>query len=293
MVDLSLNGKFSDLKIYKNTSLFDNWIMKEHPYWDAHYNGEYNIALKLIKDNDTFFDVGANFGTYPITLNRSIKNLSIYCFEPVPVVFLFLEKNLQELVIDEHLVLLDHWGNFIKNLGLPLINQINSIVFPEMQLRNDNENNFFLINQALSDSEGYAMFNFDVNRPSVGGLEALPHSSEIRIKMSTVDIFCKKNNISHINFLKIDTEGHDYHVLKGTEQMLSNHKIDFIQFEYIARCKKAGWNLEKVYSFLTHLNYTLFKIIPDCLVLIDTWRPTLENYIYANFLAVSSERCKT
>jgi len=41
-------------------------------------------------------------------------------------------------------------------------------------------------------------------------------------------IIVKKNDISSINFLKIDTDGHDLAVLKG----LKDIPVDMIQFEY-------------------------------------------------------------
>src|SRR5258708_1156157 len=56
--------------------------------------------------------------------------------------------------------------------------------------------------------------------------------TSIEFKMDTIDNFCKINNISNIDFLKIDVEGHELSVLKGAQYMLTNKHIKIIQFEF-------------------------------------------------------------
>lgn len=54
---------------------------------------------------------------------------------------------------------------------------------------------------------------------------------EEEIAVQTVDEFCRGNGIETIDFLKVDTEGHDLEVLKGSEAMLRRGKIAAIQVE--------------------------------------------------------------
>ena len=49
------------------------------------------------------------------------------------------------------------------------------------------------------------------------------------IRLSTVDLW--GDVVSHIDFMKIDTEGHDLEVLKGSENMLREKRITAIQVE--------------------------------------------------------------
>jgi FkbM family methyltransferase len=49
------------------------------------------------------------------------------------------------------------------------------------------------------------------------------------IHIHTLDNYCSDNNIEHIDYLKIDTEGYDFEVIKGASEMIN--KIRFIQFE--------------------------------------------------------------
>ena len=50
-------------------------------------------------------------------------------------------------------------------------------------------------------------------------------------KIETISNFIIKNNIPHIDILKIDTEGYEYNILKGIKKTDFN-KINFIYFEH-------------------------------------------------------------
>lgn len=52
-------------------------------------------------------------------------------------------------------------------------------------------------------------------------------SYEINIR--TLDDYCEEHKVKKIDYLKIDTEGYDFEVIKGSSEMLD--KIRFIQFE--------------------------------------------------------------
>ena len=44
------------------------------------------------------------------------------------------------------------------------------------------------------------------------------------IKLSSLDSYCEKNNIHHIDILKIDIEGHEVKCLKGAEEIIRKSK---------------------------------------------------------------------
>ena len=50
--------------------------------------------------------------------------------------------------------------------------------------------------------------------------------------LHTVSEYCWVHKIAQIDFLKIDTEGHDYRILLGAKDMLEQNRIKYIQFEY-------------------------------------------------------------
>lgn len=53
----------------------------------------------------------------------------------------------------------------------------------------------------------------------------------IDIPLTTVDEFCKENNIHEIDILKIDVQGAELKVLEGSKNMLANKKIKLIYTE--------------------------------------------------------------
>jgi FkbM family methyltransferase len=81
------------------------------------------------------------------------------------------------------------------------------------------------------------------------------------VEMQTLDGFCHDHNIGHIDFLKIDTEGHDLEVLKGATRLLQSARVSAIQVE-------AGMNpgndwhvpMEALKGFLESMGYYLFAI---------------------------------
>ncbi len=61
-----------------------------------------------------------------------------------------------------------------------------------------------------------------------------------------------KRKIEFVDLLKIDAEGFDFHVLRGSEDKLNNQKIDVIEFEYNS---PSGATLAGAYAFLQAKGY--------------------------------------
>jgi FkbM family methyltransferase len=79
------------------------------------------------------------------------------------------------------------------------------------------------------------------------------------VQACRLDTFCNKSNIHHINFLKIDTEGHDFSVLAGCGEFIKN--IDFIQCEASANDYNQFHNSYlEIFKFMTSKSFYLFKI---------------------------------
>jgi hypothetical protein len=82
-----------------------------------------------------------------------------------------------------------------------------------------------------------------------------------RVKIDTLDGFCARQGVDLIAYLKIDTEGHDLAVLRGSEGMLTGQQIDIVEVE-------AGMNRNNCFHvpfeafdrFLGDRGYFLFGI---------------------------------
>jgi len=81
------------------------------------------------------------------------------------------------------------------------------------------------------------------------------------IKVDTIDNFVKSNSSGRINYLKIDTEGYDLHVLKGGKRLLKAQDIDFIQVEVSMNpFNTFHVNYLEVVNYLENLGYYIFGI---------------------------------
>jgi len=93
---------------------------------------------------------------------------------------------------------------------------------------------------------------------------------------TTIHEYCIKNNISHINFLKIDTDGHDLEVLKG----LKDIPVDMVQFEYDNFYRVNNLDINDMFKMLPEWNF--FYVLPSGLIPIEKMR---DDYIYTNIFA--------
>lgn len=105
-----------------------------------------------------------------------------------------------------------------------------------------------------------------------------------RIVSSTVDAFCHETrSIDHIDFLKIDVEGAELDVLKGSEKMLSRKQISFLQVEYGGTYPDAGITFKHVLELVNEYGYSAYELIDNKLTPI-TAENFVEDYRFANFL---------
>jgi hypothetical protein len=101
-----------------------------------------------------------------------------------------------------------------------------------------------------------------------------------------LDAYCRERAIQRINYVKIDTEGHDLRVLRGGRAMLTAAAIDMVQFEYGAVCIDSRDFLKDFFDFFAELPYALYKIHPQWLAHHERYDPRLETFTYQNWLAV-------
>lgn len=214
-------------------------------------NGEELILKEVIEPGMRVFDIGANIGEWTTKVLHAFPTVQVYAFEPIPVIFNTLRHNVSS-------------GNC----------------------------NFF--NIAFSNMQGKHAFKYNVIRPELSGFFERPSSvreipETIQVVTDTLDNFCKKHAIESIDFLKIDTEGAEVAILQGAVQLLRNHKIQYVQFEYGGTYSDAYTTLQEAYSLLTVCKYDVYRIVGNGLIHISEWRDALENYRYSNYLAIARQ----
>ena len=81
---------------------------------------------------------------------------------------------------------------------------------------------------------------------------------KIKIRTETLDNLLKKLKIKKIDLVKIDTEGHELEVLKGSKNYLEKFKIILIEFRKDDVYK--NYNAKKIHKIIVKNNFTLLKI---------------------------------
>lgn len=197
------------------------------------------------------FDVGGNLGHYSKVLSDFFKTKAIiHSFEPSKKtydIFLQTTTNIQNIVPN--------------NFGF------SDIENTELLYTNQDGSGLASIYQRNLDHFGIAM----------------DRSEEIRL--STIDNYCKVNNINRIHFLKLDIEGHELKALMGAKQLIYGKMIDVIQFEF-GGCNIDSKTYFQNFYYLLKDNYRIFRILRDGLLEIPTYKETYEVFITINYLAV-------
>ena len=173
----------------------------------------------------TVFDVGANTGQSAESFLRRFPDSTIYCFEPAEDTFRQLQSAFHT---DDRVSCFRLAMSSTKGTGKMVLDER-----PDMRY---------------------------LAKPSSPG-EAAPATGLEDVGTETVDGFCADRGIDRIDFLKIDTEGHDLEVLKGTVRLLASQCVDVVEVE-------AGMNIENkrhigfadLDRFLQGRDYFLFGI---------------------------------
>lgn len=173
-------------------------------------------------------DIGANKGYYSDALINALdRNIEvIYAFEPVPRFFEIANKNLEKY-------------KQVKIYNFACSHEVCKSVF------------FEIIEQANESAEGLSSINFrDVYKTF--------NHKEIEVDCIKLDDFIQENGIEKINFVKIDTEGHELSVLKGASESIAAGIFDFLQIEYGDCIRECGHDLDEIIDFLENTPYRIY-----------------------------------
>lgn len=108
------------------------------------------------------------------------------------------------------------------------------------------------------------------------------HIDAQKVNTTTLEIFCKKNDIDTVNFLKIDAEGWDYFVLKGFPFEKITPQIVLAEFED-HKTNPLG------YSWTDMANYLLDK---GYFVAVSEWYPVVQYGSNHKFRSIKDYPCE-
>lgn len=206
------------------------------------------------KKSPIVFDVGANIGKFATKVLEVNKSSNIYAFEPHPKTFRVLAECAST-----------HMFNAInKGCG-------------------DTEEVLEFYDYANNDGSEHA----SLLRKVFDSMYKAPMSIH-KVQVIKLDNYMRQNNIDFIDFLKIDTEGYEYNVLKGCIDAIKADKIKAIYFEF-----NTMNIVNKVFmrDFVEILpKFQFFRILQNGLIKIDTNQILLsEIFGFQNILALLNQ----
>ncbi|MHC1733566.1 MAG: FkbM family methyltransferase [Bacteroidales bacterium] len=212
-----------------------------------------NVVKSLGRDL-VVFDVGANIGSYTKNLiDAGVDAKLIYAFEPNPVTFNMLSKNLSTV----------------------------AYVFPIQAALSDQKGEKLLFDRADGEGTSHA----SLSRRIFTEIHMIEKTERL-VPVDTIDNFSRYNNVDVIDFLKIDVEGYEINVLKGANGLLKNKKIRCIQFEFTQLNSIIGVFFKEFYDILSR-DYDIFRLLPHGLKKIEKYNPTTcEIFGYQNYAAI-------
>jgi len=224
-------------------------------------NGEQNVQLQVLKQAQSreslcVFDVGANVGHWTQSFlefgARVNRPVFIHAFEGCEKTCVTLESNL-------------------KQNGFLHLVKVNNLT--------------------LSSSKGKRQFYSTGLNAGSNGLYPLNEVNLEKqivtdVETETIDGYCAQNSISHIDYIKVDTEGHDLEILYGCKELFAGGAVDIAQFEYNHRWINSRHYLRDAFDYFVPMGYALGKITPNGIEFYPAWDFELETFREGNYLVV-------
>lgn len=153
--------------------------------------------------------------------------------------------------------------------------------------------NIILNNLALGAESGEQELYYDTECSGLASLTKRDLSFKNRafekhetIKVTTLGGYCEEKGIQHIDWLKIDVEGHELDVLRGAESLFTKNAIDLVTLEFGGCNIDTRTFLRDFHKFFTDLGMQLHRITPGgYLYPIKRYREAEEQFITMNLVA--------
>ena len=213
-----------------------------------------NISQFYFDKDFVFFDIGANQGEYTeMILENSPKKISAHLFEPQKSCVALLTKKFS----GNESILINNFGLSDKDESVTLYKNTEQSGLASVYKR---DLDYYQIDMNITET----------------------------IQLKTGAKYVQEKNVSKINLLKVDVEGHEMKVFEGFGDFLNPSNIDFIQFEYGGANLDSHSSLLEIHNLLTRKGFMLCKIMHSSLE-VRPYHPRLENFMYQNWVAVNPQ----
>lgn len=214
-------------------------------------SGEHFFIMNVLAHSNptVCIDIGANIGNYTEKLLQHTQ-ATVISFEPLPAAFAELQKK-------------------VKSFGKRSI----------LENKGVGEKNDNLVLNYNPSALAHASFSEEINK-----VPYVKNSESINAKVVSIDTYFENSKFSTVDFIKIDTEGFEYEVLKGAHYTIDRFKPKYIQIEFNWHHMFRNISLNYIAEMLP--DYDVFQLIPGGWIKRDAIDPLSNIYCFANFVFV-------
>jgi FkbM family methyltransferase len=196
------------------------------------------LKLILKKNLNTVLDVGAHHGETILNLINNFNIKKIYAFEASNINFLVLKKQLEKIVSKTEIVLINHGvGEKEGFKNIKQTEESSSSTYSDI----DENSSYFM-------KKKFFLYN------------KKKYFKNEETKLITLNNFFDQNKLQDVDYLKIDTEGYEFFVLKGLDKYIKNVKVIHFEHHYDNMLIKK-YKFSDIHNLLINNNfYNSFKI---------------------------------
>ncbi len=209
------------VKNYKTDHGFNLWLQNKPKNKYLVDKVETDIIKKYINKVEIFLDIGANIGFFTVFSKLKNKKLITYSIEPHPFNFKILKKNISQFKFK---------NSHILNFAISDKNQSQKL---------------------YGHGQGASLIN------NWGGIKTL-HRTVAAKTLDTVFSY-KLKNYKNL-FIKIDVEGKEYEVLKGSDNILNKKCVIMFENGVKKNFVNKNKNFMKIFKLLISNKYKIYNL---------------------------------